>query len=243
MNTKYGIDAPYVVRNLFLFGFIALALSWPVFWIESPVWFWIAFSYAATTALTLLAFGVWMVYSAWVVKPKVLSRLLDKFALKEDEILLDLGCGRGLLMIEAAKRLTQGKAFGVDLWIGKDQSGNRMEAAWDNAQEEGVGDRIEIHTADIRSLPFPDASFDAVVSSLVIHNICQKREREKALSEMLRVLKPGGRFFLLDLHYGKEYAAFLNQTKQAEAACSLSGYYYCLPVRVVQGKKLDIETA
>lgn len=238
MKAKYGIDAPNVVRNLFFFGSLAAALSLFAFSIENAVWFWIAFCYTATTAFLLIVFGAWMLYSSWVVKPKVLARLLDKFDLQEDETLLDLGCGRGLLMIEAAKRLSRGKAYGVDLWINKDQSGNVMEAAWENAHQEGVGDRVEIHTADIRFLPFPDGSFDAVVSSLVIHNIHQKREREKALSEMLRVLKPGGRFFLLDLHFGKEYAEFLNGTKQAEASSALSGYFYCMPVRVVQGKKI-----
>ncbi len=57
-----------------------------------------------------------MVWSSRVAKLKLRDRLLDSLALKGDEKILDVGCGRGLLLIGAAKRLKTGKATGIDVW-------------------------------------------------------------------------------------------------------------------------------
>lgn len=234
-QAAYGIDAPFLVRNLFFFAGVAASLAILSFWIDRPLWFWFAFLYTIGSAAALFICGCWMLYGTRIAKPKAVSRLLDELQLKGDERVLDLGCGRGLLLIEAAKRLPSGNACGVDLWLSKDQSGNRIETTRENARIEGVEDRIAIQTADLRSLPFPDETFDAVVSSLAIHNIPDAEGRNKALSEMLRVLKIGGRFSLIDLHFGKDYAQFLNETQKAEAACELVGYLYCIPVRAIRG--------
>ena len=67
--------------------------------------------------------------------------------------------------------------------------------------------RIDVQNADIRELPFPDASFDVVVSSLVIHNISAAKERERALAEIRRVLKSGGYFAVIDISHN--YAPWL----------------------------------
>ena len=238
MISRYGMDAPLVVRNLFLFGSVALVLAAYSFLINHPIWFWIAFSYATLTSLSLFGAGSWMLYSMWVMKPKMALRLIEGLELKGHEKILDLGCGSGLLLIEAAKRLPSGKAYGIDLWQTKDQSGNRMEKTLSNAEAEGVTHRIEIETGDIRSLPYPDGTFDAVVSSLVIHNIPNEQERERALKEMLRVLKPGGKFALIDLHYGKKYALFLKKVAKVDPSSTLTGSrFYCPPVQVIKGQK------
>ena len=88
------------------------------------------------------------------------ERLLDLLTWKGGERVLDVGCGRGLLLIGAAKRLTTGTAAGIDLWQQEDLSDNRPEATLENARLEGVANRVEVHTADMRELPFPDGSFD-----------------------------------------------------------------------------------
>jgi hypothetical protein len=62
---------------------------------------------------------------------------------------------------------TTGEATGVDIWQAEDLSGNRPEATLENARREGVEDRVRIHTADMRKLPFPDGTFDVVVSRAV----------------------------------------------------------------------------
>src|SRR5262245_45313135 len=101
----------------------------------------------------------------------VWSELLDQLNLQGHEWILDLGCGRGAVLLLAARRLTTGKAVGVDLWRRQDQSGNAAEATWRNARAEGVADRVELHTADMSALPFVAGSFDVVVSNVAIHNI------------------------------------------------------------------------
>ena len=233
-KASYGIDAPIVVRNLFLFALAAACLSVFSFWIDPQPWFWMTF---LISAAVLFGCGCWRLYGTLVAKPKAALRLLDGLEFQGNEQVLDLGCGRGLLLIEAAKRLPSGKACGVDLWLSTTQSGNEIESTWNNARIEGVADRIAIQTADLRSLPFPDGAFDAVISSLAIHNIPDAEGRKTALSEMLRVLKVGGRFSLIDLHYGKEYTQFLNETQRAEAVCELVGYQYCIPIRAIRGLK------
>jgi ubiquinone/menaquinone biosynthesis C-methylase UbiE len=101
--------------------------------------------------------------------------------LKGNETVLDAGCGRGLLLIEAAKHLPRGRAIGVDLWQTMDQSGNRPEVTLENARAEGVAERVEVKTGDMRELPLPDQSVDAVVASLSIHNIPNKEGRASHL--------------------------------------------------------------
>jgi uncharacterized membrane protein YdjX (TVP38/TMEM64 family) len=64
---------------------------------------------------------------------------------------------------------------------------------------------VEVRSADARTLPFEDASIDVVVSSIVIHNIKGKRARQRALEEMVRVLRPGGRMAIIDIMGTRAY--------------------------------------
>ena len=129
----------------------------------------------------------------------VWAGLLDQLHLRGDERILDLGCGRGAVLLMAAQHLTTGRAVGVDLWRSVDQSGNSLEATRRNAIAEGVADRVELHTGDMTALPFEENSFDVVVSSLAVHNISGSAGREKAISEAVRVLRPGGRLMIADI--------------------------------------------
>ena len=98
----------------------------------------------------------------------------------------------------AAQRLTTGRAVGVDLWRGVDQSGNSADATRRNAVAEGVAERVELHTGNMTALPFEDNSFDLIVSSLAIHNI-PRSARAKAIDQAVRVLRPGGRLMIVDV--------------------------------------------
>jgi arsenite methyltransferase len=136
----------------------------------------------------------------------VWADLLDSLTLKGDERLLDIGCGRGAVLLMAARRLPRGVAVGVDRWSTADQSGNAERVTRRNATLEGVAGRTELHTGDMRQLPFDDESFDVVVSSLAIHNVSGAPERAKALREAARVLKRGGRLVIADIRHTAVYA-------------------------------------
>ena len=139
---------------------------------------------------------------------QVWQRILDELVLQGDETVLDMGCGRGAVLLATAKRLPNGRAVGVD--SGKpDQTDNSPSATLANAEIEGVKDRIELHTADMTALPFADNSFDVIVSSLAIHNIPGHAGRRTALNEAMRVLKPGGRLAIADLWETKQHAEHL----------------------------------
>ena len=137
--------------------------------------------------------ALWMLWSSKIGKVREREKLLDRIPWTGAERVLDVGCGRGLLLVGAARRLTTGRAVGIDIWQAEDLSGNRPEATLENARLEGVADRVEVQTADMRKIPFPDGSFDVVVSSQAIHNIYDSAGRAQAIGEIARVLAPGGR--------------------------------------------------
>ena len=212
-NADYGLDAPGVVRNLLLAAAAGLVLRgtaafglWSgaltlgsVRLVLAPMGLW--------AGLGCLAMAIWMVWTSRFGKVRERERLLDRVAWSGGERVLDVGCGRGLMLVGAAKRLTTGRATGIDIWQSEDLSGNRPEAPLENARREGVADRVAVETADMRKLPFPDASFDVVVSSAAIHNLYDARDRARAIAEIARVLRPGGRAVIDDIRHGREYAA------------------------------------
>jgi arsenite methyltransferase len=107
---------------------------------------------------------------------------------------------------------------GVDLWRRADQSGNSPEAARRNAAAEGVADHAELHEGDMTALPFDDDSFDVVLSSLAIHNIRGNIGRAKAISEAVRVLRPGGRLLIVDVRGTRQYQAQLVRMRMKDVA-------------------------
>jgi arsenite methyltransferase len=168
------------------------------------------------SAVALSVAALWLFLNAGIYiyttrsgKFAVWSELLDRLKLKGDERLLDIGCGRGAVLLMAAQRLPRGQAVGVDLWSTTDQSGNAEKVTRQNAALEGVAERGELHTADMRQLPFEDTSFDVVVSSLAIHNVSGAGERAKALREAARVLEKGGKLVIADIRYTRAYASEL----------------------------------
>jgi arsenite methyltransferase len=164
-----------------------------------------------------------MLWYSKVAKLRRREQFLDQIPWRGDETVLDVGCGRGLLLNAAARRLKTGKAIGVDLWQKEDLSGNRPEATLENARLEGVADRVEVKDGDARRLPFPDASFDVVISSLALHNIYQREERDQALREIARVLKPGGHVAIVDIQHTDEYERILRESGVADVKRVPSG--------------------
>ena len=236
----YGIDAPGVVRNLSILGAGFLLIAVVALLVSPDHMRWLGVGVAVVfllAFLTVTAEALYMVWSSKVGKLRERERLLDLVALRGDEKVLDVGCGRGLVLNAAARRLTTGRALGLDIWSTRDQSGNSPAATWANARAEGVADRVDVVDGDARSLPFDDNDFDVVVSSLALHNIPSAAERSQALREILRVLRPGGRFAILDFQHLREYADALLRLGASEVRMVGPHWQMFPPVRIVTGRK------
>jgi hypothetical protein len=211
LRPDYGIDAPGIRRGMFLAGGAGLALATAA----------AALGLGATwTAACLVVAGYggfmggYMTYGSRVGKLKTRDRLLDRVAKLRpwtgSDSVLDVGCGRGLMLVGAARRLHDGAAprapaIGIDLWRTEDQTHNTPEAALRNAQIEGVAHRVRIDTGDARALPYADDSFDVVLSHWVVHNLEEASDRLRVLDEMWRVLRPGGVLALADIAFVLAY--------------------------------------
>ena len=123
--------------------------------------------------------AVWL-YNSKFGKLRLRESLMDTLSWKGDEKVLDVGCGSGLLLIAAARRLREGSAVGVDIWRSEDLSNTDREAALRNARIEGVAERVKVEEGDARQLPFDEATFDVVVSLNVLNNIAKREERASA---------------------------------------------------------------
>jgi SAM-dependent methyltransferase len=236
----YGIDAPIVVRNLSIAGILMFMLSMAFFWLLRGRQWWLGGLLGGIFGLTFLISLVEAVYMLWsskVGKLRERERLLDLVDIRGDEKVLDVGCGRGLVLNAAARRLTTGKAIGIDIWNRQDQSGNHPDVTRKNAEAEGVLEKVEIIDGDARDLPFANDVFDIVVSSLAIHNIYNRKERYKSLSEILRVLKPGGRVAILDFWHVKEYADVFEALGLTDVKMIGPHYLMFPPVRIVTARK------
>jgi SAM-dependent methyltransferase len=212
----YGIDSPAIVLLELLLGCVALAFAAVLLArrVSGPVATGLlAVSLVVGLYLCLMAVG--MLYYSVVGKRAVRDRLVNQIAWRGEESVLDVGCGRGLLLIGIAHRLTTGKAIGVDVWAHGALTGNRPDAVLHNAQLEGVADRVQVEAGDARHLPLSDASFDVVVSNFVVHEMESGADREQMLREIARVLKPGGQVALVDF-------IFTAQAAQVLSACGLS---------------------
>ncbi len=224
---QYGIDAPGVVLTFALLGIAGFGLAKLVRPLRG----------FAIPGAIFSAEAVLMTWSSRFGKRRVVRRMLDQLALAPDARVLDVGCGRGLVMIEAAKRVPAGRAVGVDLWRRSDQSGNNRRVTLENAEREGVADRVKVHDGDARRLPFDDGCFDAVVSSLVIHNIPDAAGRADAVRELGRMLRPGGRLALLDFRNTAVYAATLRAAGLQDVRRSGIRFGMFPPVRIVTARK------
>jgi len=186
---NYGSPTAHIAAN-FMVGILLLTLALVGYFLLSPL-------------LVLLLLP--SVYFFWSARGWARGGLLrDKLRIRDDfisvvgvedgEKILDVGTGSGFLAIGFAKRMTHGEVVGIDVWIPLG-GGTSMRNALRNAEVEGVSDRVSFKRADARDIPYPDDYFDRVVASFTIHII---RGWEKAVEEMVRVLKPGGVFAVLE---------------------------------------------
>src|SRR6476659_10648589 len=148
-NTRtpnYGVDAPVAVRNMLIvaaLGIISLTTLllrvWskqdPIALIGRPL---------ISAGLSCGAMALWMIYDSKIGKVRERETYLNKINWNGNERVLDVGCGLGLFLIGAAKRLSTGRAVGIDKWQQEDLSGNNAAGTLSNAMIEGVADKVEV---------------------------------------------------------------------------------------------------
>ncbi len=201
---NYGIDAPKVIRNLLVIGFFLLATCFLPPGLFPPVSTFLHRS-AFAPAVSLIASGLLMYAYAKFGKKKHRDRILNLYDWKGGEKVLDIGTGLGLLVIGAAKKLTTGKATGIDIFNKYDLSDNTIEQTKMNVQLENVSNNVEILVENILKTSFRDNNFDVIVSNLCLHNLYKPDERKQACAEINRILKSGGKAIISDFKNTGEY--------------------------------------
>ena len=115
-------------------------------------------------------------------------------------VLAEIGCGTG--------RMLQRFAPYADYLVGADLSLASLQRCAERMQRLGLAERVLLVHADAAFLPFADATFDAVASCQMIEHVPSDRMRHRVVSEIARVLKPGGRYAISGYHYSWLVRAF-----------------------------------
>jgi SAM-dependent methyltransferase len=210
IKPDYGIDAPAVMRNFFLIGGLCLlfAIFSPRILHLGPVEL-DARSFFYPAASLIIAGLLFLLYVK-VGKFRHRDFMLNMHSWRGDENVLDVGCGRGLLLAGAAKRIASlngtGHATGIDVWSNVDMGGNSAAATVHNLDLEGISSLCTLISQPAQQMTFPDGTFDLIVSNLCIHNIYDAPTRRLALQQIVRVLKPGGTALISDYKLTSEYA-------------------------------------
>lgn len=121
---------------------------------------------------------------------KVFRSFLEQAELRPDHAVLDIGCGTGTLAVLAKRLHPTIQVTGVD------PDPKALARATRKGARKGVAVRFDRGFAD--ELPYADATFDRVFSSMMFHHV-PRGDKAKVLAETRRVLKPGGRLEFLDI--------------------------------------------
>lgn len=146
--------------------------------------------------------------------------------IKEDDKVLDIGCGTGTLVLMLKKQVgNNGFVAGIEV------SSGMLQQAKIKSDKENL--HIDFKIASIEKIPFPDDFFDVVTSTWVIHQLSLPLKK-KGLKEIIRVLKAGGYFLLVDLH---------RITNPLRAFFNLPFYWWSAGYKIhVRGKLPDLLT-
>ncbi len=206
-ETYYGIDKWRTVINLISLALISLICGVLILKYRRDYTY-LGYIFLILTFIFMFN-GIRMInYMTWG-KFKHRDRMLDLAQWKGAEKVLDVGVGKGLILIKVAKKLTTGKVTGIDIWSNEDMLDKSKYYINKNIEIEGVKDKVRIKTQNAAAMSFNDEYFDIVLSNLCIHNIEDKVERMKAIDEMARVVKKGGKIIISDSKYMDEYEQIL----------------------------------
>lgn len=139
------------------------------------------------------------------------SLLIQQAKLKAGQRVLDLGCGTGTLAIMAKQAQHKAEVFGLDA------DPEMLKMAHNKSDQTKL--KVTFDVGFTNNLPYPDESFDRVLSSIMIHHL-KTPDKVKTAREVYRVLKPGGQLHIIDFGkpytwYGKLLSPFLHKFEEA----------------------------
>jgi ubiquinone/menaquinone biosynthesis C-methylase UbiE len=139
------------------------------------------------------------------------SRLIKQAHIQAGHRVLDLGCGTGTLAIMAKRAQHKAEVFGLDA------DPEMLKLA--HIKRDQAKLKITFDVGFTNDLPYPDSSFDRVLSSIMLHHL-KTPDKEKTAHEIYRVLKPGGQLHIIDFGkpytwYGKLLGPFLHKFEEA----------------------------
>lgn len=236
-------------------GFVFAALAYPL-WVLILCW---------ALGAILLIWGIfWQLSMAWVSNAEKVGPFHDSFLNVLGTIwdgegkVLDIGTGRGRMVVEIAKRFPEAQVVGVDIWPKFwGLWGQTKEGAEKNAMIANVSDRCSFQNGNALNLRFRDGGFQLVVSSFCFHEI-NVPDRTALLKEVVRVLAPGGTFVVCDLFRGsflkkyqvKNVPELLKKIEQLgveevehkslkEAGINLGRLYHIWGIAYLSGRKIE----
>jgi arsenite methyltransferase len=155
--------------------------------------------------------------------------------LNPGETVLDLGSGGGIDVLLSARRVgPTGKAYGLDM------TDEMLALARENQRKAGV-DNVEFLKSEIENIPLPDGSVDVIISNCVIN---LSADKDRVLSEALRVLRPGGRLAVSDVVVRGEVPAEIRRNVELWIGCvagALEESQYRLKLARAGFKSIELE--
>ena len=210
----YGIDEPRTIAELFIAGALSIALGFIVSAYthgSSPKTADTALLVGPGVGFLILVVASALYWSSRLGKVREMTKMVYAIPWGGEEVVLDLGCGRGMGTVMAAKKLEAGYVVGVDTWSKARVLGNDPASVLVNAAQEKVETRVSAVKGISAQLPIADKSVDVILSGVAIHHMASRKQRHSLFVEMVRVLKDGGRIGILDAGNGTEYSNLLKQ--------------------------------
>ena len=205
-NYGYYYFKPYMVMLMIFLVLGMLLIGWGVLR-DIRFSIYLGFAISLYGLVTTIAWGL----ARYVIpgnRITVARDAISKLCLSGSEHVIDVGSGRGLYAIEAAKKLDNGKVLAIDVWDPEvvshlkfqhklsQPTGNTLENAVQNAELAGVKDKIQFSNMDANHMEFKNDSFDIAICAFIIGHL--REHRKHAIKEIYRVLKPDGTLMLVD---------------------------------------------